>query len=669
VFKGLERLESRHLLAATAAFDPGTGALTVSDDLSAQTDNDILVSFQNINNTSFVLVTDHGVNILTGAVATSRVKSITVATAGGNDKVDLSNVASAQFTQLFQTPLVDGGDGADRILGTKLSDLLYGVGGDDVLIGVEGGDHLYGGEGADRLFGDYGSNNAPGSGDDFLYGENGDDLLFGDQGRDTLLGFAGNDQATGGGENDVARLGSGDDVYKLGSGDGEDTVEGEAGADTLELTGGRGEDISVFPNSNRVTVLHEIESDESANRIANLRSRQWAVFDEIESDVSVNSSVDMDDVETINVNTQGDADAIGVSDLGGTDVSDVNIDLTPLTPPNTSGRFPPSDITINATDLTDEIILTGADGSASVVGGAARVNFTGADVARDQLTINVVAGDDSVDASGLAAGVFALTILAGQGDDFIVGSPGDDQVFGGDGDDVAHLGEGDDVFVSELLDIGSIYNDTVEGQAGVDKLEVRFAENVEISANGNRLQVVADDPDSSVIDVTVDADDVEIITAKAASGGDIVTVNDLTGTDATFVNIDLAQGFVFAVGEQIQPRSIVVNATTGNDAIVLSADGGSASVDGLSARVNIISADPDRDRLTINALAGDDSVDASALADDTVPLTVNGGDGNDTLTGGDGDDSLNGENGDDTLVGGPGNDILDGGPGNNTVTQ
>ena len=121
-------------------------ALTVSEDLSAQTDNDIVVSFQNINNTSFVFVTDHGVNILASSIATSQVKSITVATAAGNDKVDLSNVGSAQYTQLFQTPLVDGGDGADRILGTKLADLLYGVGGDDVLIGVEGGDHLYGGE-------------------------------------------------------------------------------------------------------------------------------------------------------------------------------------------------------------------------------------------------------------------------------------------------------------------------------------------------------------------------------------------------------------------------------------------------------------------------------------------------------------------------------------------
>ena len=72
-----------------------------------------------------------------------------------------------------------------------------------------------------------------------------------------------------------------------------------------------------------------------------------------------------------------------------------------------------------------------------------------------------------------------------------------------------------------------------------------FAENVEIKANGNRVQLVADDPDSPVIDVTVDADDIEMIT-KAGAGADVVTVNDLSGTDVILVNVDLAEGFLFA---------------------------------------------------------------------------------------------------------------------------
>jgi Ca2+-binding RTX toxin-like protein len=48
-------------------------------------------------------------------------------------------------------------------------------------------------------------------------------------------------------------------------------------------------------------------------------------------------------------------------------------------------------------------------------------------------------------------------------------------------------------------------------------------------------------------------------------------------------------------------------------------------------------------------------------------LTINGGDGNDTLGGGDGDDAINGGNGNDTIDGNRGNDVLLGGNGNDTI--
>ena len=73
------------------------------------------------------------------------------------------------------------------------------------------------------------------------------------------------------------------------------------------------------------------------------------------------------------------------------------------------------------------------------------------------------------------------------------------------------------------------------------------------------------------------------------------------------------------------------------------------------------------DRLTVNALAGDDVVDATGLAADSALLTLDGGDGDDVLLGGDGNDTLLGGAGDDVLIGGPGNDTIDGGPGDNVV--
>ena len=90
---------------------------------------------------------------------------------------------------------------------------------------------------------------------------------------------------------------------------------------------------------------------------------------------------------------------------------------------------------------------------------------------------------------------------------------------------------------------------------------------------------------------------------------------------------------------------------------------------GLAAQVNITGAEAANDRLTINTLGGDDVVDASGLSAGAIPLTANGGDGDDVLIGGAGNDTLNGGAGDDVLIGGPGQDVLDGGPGDNILIQ
>jgi Ca2+-binding RTX toxin-like protein len=85
--------------------------------------------------------------------------------------------------------------------------------------------------------------------------------------------------------------------------------------------------------------------------------------------------------------------------------------------------------------------------------------------------------------------------------------------------------------------------------------------------------------------------------------------------------------------------------------------------------VNVTNADPASDALTIDALDGDDIVDAAQVPASSTLLTLDGGAGDDLLVGGDGNDTLFGRDGDDTLVGGPGQDILDGGPGLNVIEQ
>ena len=106
-----------------------------------------------------------------------------------------------------------------------------------------------------------------------------------------------------------------------------------------------------------------------------------------------------------------------------------------------------------------------------------------------------------------------------------------------------------------------------------------------------------------------------------------------------------------------------------NDYDLFLTDPSGTTVLGLAARVNITGAEAANDTLRINALAGDDVVEASGLLAAALALVASGGAGNDILIGGEGNDVLIGDDGDDVLLGGPGLDVLDGGPGDDIEIQ
>jgi Ca2+-binding RTX toxin-like protein len=168
-----------------------------------------------------------------------------------------------------------------------------------------------------------------------------------------------------------------------------------------------------------------------------------------------------------------------------------------------------------------------------------------------------------------------------------------------------------------------------------------------------------------VANIVMDLDDVEQIDLKALGGVDELTVNDLSGTDLTQVNADLAAA---GGGGDNAADTVIDNGTAGSDVVSVAGNSSGVSVQGLAARTDITNAEP-TDALRVNGLAGDDVIEASGLSADALTLTEDGGDGNDILIGGAGDDTLLGGNGDDTLLGGPGTDVLDGGPGSNVVVQ
>src|SRR6185312_274723 len=140
------------------------------------------------------------------------------------------------------------------------------------------------------------------------------------------------------------------------------------------------------------------------------------------------------------------------------------------------------------------------------------VNIFFPEAANDRLTLNGQGGNDVINASALEAGAVQLTMNGGLGDDIFVGSEGDDLINGGDGDDTALMGAGDDTFVWNPGDD----NDTLEGQDGFDTMlfnGANISENIDISANGNRLRFFRD-----VANVTMDADGVERVSFNALGG-------------------------------------------------------------------------------------------------------------------------------------------------------
>ena len=462
----------------------------------------------------------------------------------------------------------------------------------------------------------------------------GNDTILGSQGDDTLLGGDGNDFVFGDNGNDLARLGAGDDVFQWNPGDGNDTVEGQDGTDTMLFFGANiAENIEISANGGRVLFSRDV----------------------------ANVTMDLNGVEHIDFRALGGADNIVVGDLSGTDVTEVNIDLRG---PNGGGDGAADNVTVNGTNAAvgDQIVIAGDAGGVTVSGLQATVNMFFQEQANDRLTINGLAGDDVLNATSLKADGIQLTMNGGLGADLFLGSQGDDLINGGDGNDTALMGAGDDVFVWNPGDD----NDTIEGQDGVDTLlfnGANIAENIDISANGGRLEFLR-----NVANVSMDLNDVEHIDFNALGGADNIVVNDLSGTDVTEVNINLAGTLGGSAGDN-QPDTITINATSGDDVIQIVGDANGVTILGLATTVNISGFDAANDRIVINELAGDDVIEASGLAAGAIQLTANGGNGDDILIGGDGNDTLNGEAGDDVLLGGPGQDVLDGGAGDNVVIQ
>jgi Ca2+-binding RTX toxin-like protein len=574
------------------------------------------------------------------------IQQINVAALGGADTIKIGDLTGTDVTQVnvdLSSPAGSGtGDGqADTVIvnGTSTNDTIVvgGQGTSATVVGLQATVNITGSEAANdslvvkALAGDDGINATPlpagiinltedgGAGNDLLQGSQGDDVLIGGDGNDFIQGNQGND---------TALMGAGDDTFDWNPGDASDTVEGQGGNDTL-----------LFFGSN---LSESFDFSASGSHVR------------LSLDIG-NVTMDLNGIQDVELRPQGGADSININDLTGTDLAQIGITLH--NPAGSDGLA--GSIVVNGTQGDDNFSIAGAHGAVHIQGLHTAVNIFSQDPVVDSITLNGLAGNDVISAQSLRADSVNLTINGGDGNDAITGSDGNDLIIGGHGNDVAFMGPGDDTFVWNPGD-GS---DTVEGQDGLDTLQFNAAnigENIDLSANGPRLRLFRD-----IGGVTMDTAGVEQVNLAALGGADTITVHDLTGTDVTQVNIDLAFPPASGVGDG-QVDTVIVEGTAGNDAITVTNDGNGVAILGLPATVHVAGAEP-TDELHVNALAGDDIVEASTLPAGAIHLTADGGDGADVLIGSPGNDNLLGGAGDDVLVGGSPQNTLDGGPGDNTL--
>ena len=285
--------------------------------------------------------------------------------------------------------------------------------------------------------------------------------MNGGLGVDVFLGGPGNELVNGGDGNDVAQMGAGDDTFVWNPGDDNDTLEGQDGFDTMLFNGAAiAEQIDISANGGRVRFVRDIAG----------------------------VVMDTNGVERIDFNALGGADRVETHDLAGTDVVEVNANLAVS---GGVGDGAADNVIVDGNDGDDVAVVAGDASGVAVLGLAARVNITGNEAANDRLTVNLLGGDDVLEASSLTVTGIQLTGNGGEGDDVLIGGDGNDVLNGDAGDDVLIGGPGidvldgggDDDIVIQLVGGGG---DTVASATAAD--EAWIAKHVHVKDGKTELE-------------------------------------------------------------------------------------------------------------------------------------------------------------------------------------
>ncbi|MCC6234962.1 MAG: calcium-binding protein, partial [Verrucomicrobiales bacterium] len=242
-------------------------------------------------------------------------------------------------------------------------------------------------------------------------------VVHGGPGQDQIQGSEGDDLLAGGQGDDVILAGGGNDTVVWNAGEGSDVVEGQAGWDVLLF---HGHDLA-----------EAMEFSARGNRVGVLRD-------------GGDATLDLGEVERIDLTLRGGADTVVVRDLTGTAVRDFRVDLANPAGSGT-GDGQADEISLFGKAGEDRVEVSNFDRAVEVLGLPAHVWITGSEIAQDTLNVRLQAGDDFLDASGLGSGLIPLWVDGGEGDDVLLGGDGPDTLLGGPGDDQLTGGPGDDV--------------------------------------------------------------------------------------------------------------------------------------------------------------------------------------------------------------------------------
>jgi Ca2+-binding RTX toxin-like protein len=326
----------------------------------------------------------------------------------------------------------------------------------------------------------------------------------------------------------------------------------------------------------------------------------------------------------------------------------------------------------------------------------------------EKLVVNGLAGSDTFAATapGLA-GRTLITVNAGDGEDTIGGGDGNDRLVGGKDADTVSGGEGDDLMVWNPGD----GDDTNDGDGGIDTVESNGApvgETYNYEATGARvlLKRIAGAPEFK-IDLTA-----ENLVVNSL-GGDDTFEQAGVGVPATLITVNAgddndlvkgSEGNDSLNGGTGNDRLIgakgadTVKGGDGNDLMVWNGGDGSDVNDGddgedtvesngapaaetytyeaangrvlfkRTAGAPAFTIDFTAEELLVKSLAGDDTFEPVGGGLASLAITIEAGQGNDTVKGADGPDELRGEEGADVLSGGAGDDLVLGGTENDQIS-